>query len=158
MATDVNMHSTRVKEINEELSSTKTSHSDAVVATVAKLVAVNEQIQQRLAEAETKLQEQSKALETQVVEARTDALTRLPNRRAFDDEMARRFAEFHRHDTPFSVILLDIDHFKQFNDRYGHQGGDAVPSWHSRCLPADDAGDEHGRPIRRRGVCGYPAR
>ena len=126
VAGDVNTHSTRVKEINDELTSANAHDSKAVVATVAKLVAVNQQMQERLADAETKLQEQSKALETQVAEARTDALTRLPNRRAFDDEVARRFAEFQRRGTPFSVIMLDVDHFKRFNDRYGHQVGDEV--------------------------------
>ena len=126
VATDVGTHNTRVKEINDELASKEAPDSEAVVTTVAKLVAVNRQMQQRLAEAETKLQEQSKELETQAAEARTDILTRLPNRRAFEDEVARRFAEFQRHGTNFSAVLLDVDHFKRFNDQHGHQVGDEV--------------------------------
>ena len=126
VATDVGAHNTRVKEINEELASKEAPNSEAVVTTIAKLVAINCQMQERLTEAETKLQEQSKALESQVAEARTDALTRLPNRRALESEMARRFAEFQRHGTPFSAVLLDVDHFKRFNDQHGHQVGDEV--------------------------------
>src|SRR6185503_7619557 len=57
---------------------------------------------------------------------RTDALTGLANRRAFDDELNRRFAEWQRRKTMFSLLILDVDHFKKFNDTHGHQAGDAV--------------------------------
>ena len=126
VATDVGAHNTRVMAINDELASKEAPDSEAVVATIAKLVAINCQMQERLTEAETKLQEQSKALESQVAEARTDVLTRLPNRRALEDEMARRLAEFHRHGTSFSAVMLDVDLFKRFNDQHGHQVGDDV--------------------------------
>ena len=59
-------------------------------------------------------------------EAHTDALTGLPNRRAFESEMKRRLAERKRFDTPLSLMMLDIDHFKTFNDTYGHRAGDYV--------------------------------
>ena len=58
--------------------------------------------------------------------ARTDALTGVLNRRAFDDEIGRRVSEFQRYRTPVSLLLFDIDHFKKFNDTYGHQTGDDV--------------------------------
>ena len=88
VATDVGTHSIQVKKINDELTSNESAGSAAIVATVAKLVAVNEHMQRRLAEAEAKLQEQSRALAAPDREARTDALTRLPNRRALDDEIS----------------------------------------------------------------------
>ena len=56
--------------------------------------------------------------------ARTDALTGLPNRRAFEDEMAREMARATRVQSPLTVALLDLDGFKQLNDRAGHQAGD----------------------------------
>jgi len=56
----------------------------------------------------------------------TDALTGAANRRAFEYELSRRLAEWNRDQTPLCLVLLDIDHFKKFNDRYGHQAGDAV--------------------------------
>ncbi|NOY29663.1 MAG: diguanylate cyclase [Planctomycetes bacterium] len=56
----------------------------------------------------------------------TDALTGVANRRAFEYELNRRLTEWNRDQTPFCLVLLDIDHFKKFNDRYGHQAGDAV--------------------------------
>jgi len=56
----------------------------------------------------------------------TDALTGAANRRAFEYELNRRLAEWNRDQTPLCLVLLDIDHFKKFNDRYGHQAGDTV--------------------------------
>ncbi len=56
----------------------------------------------------------------------TDPLTEVANRRAYEFELERRIAEWNRNQTPVSLVLLDIDYFKKFNDRYGHQAGDAV--------------------------------
>jgi len=56
----------------------------------------------------------------------TDALTAVANRRAYEFELARHIADWNRNKTTVSLILLDIDYFKKFNDRYGHQAGDAV--------------------------------
>jgi two-component system cell cycle response regulator len=58
--------------------------------------------------------------------ARTDALTGLPNRRALEEELSRAAARAARAGTPLSVLVLDVDRFKQVNDRYGHAAGDAV--------------------------------
>jgi diguanylate cyclase (GGDEF)-like protein len=56
--------------------------------------------------------------------ALTDGLTGLNNRRAFDQELARRLEESRRTGRPLSLCLMDIDHFKSFNDTFGHQAGD----------------------------------
>lgn len=56
----------------------------------------------------------------------TDSLTGVANRRAYEFELARRVADWNRNGSNVSLILLDIDYFKKFNDRYGHQAGDAV--------------------------------
>jgi diguanylate cyclase (GGDEF)-like protein len=55
-----------------------------------------------------------------------DALTKLYNRRTFDNRIAEEIARFERHETPFSLFVIDIDRFKKFNDDYGHQKGDEV--------------------------------
>jgi len=56
--------------------------------------------------------------------ARTDSLTGVPNRRAWDEELPRELARAAWSGQPMCVALLDLDHFKQYNDRHGHQAGD----------------------------------
>lgn len=58
--------------------------------------------------------------------ALTDELTKLPNRRSFQDSVKRRLAMAKRNKSPFILGMMDIDHFKQINDTYGHDTGDRV--------------------------------
>jgi diguanylate cyclase (GGDEF)-like protein len=58
--------------------------------------------------------------------AETDALTALPNRRAFERAWRAEISRHERYAQPLSLVLLDIDHFKQINDRWGHDAGDDV--------------------------------
>jgi diguanylate cyclase (GGDEF)-like protein len=60
--------------------------------------------------------------------ATTDALTGLPNRRSVDATLDRMLAQAARTSSPMSIGLLDLDHFKQINDNYGHDRGDDVLS------------------------------
>ncbi len=67
-------------------------------------------------------------------EVRSDPLTGLQNRRGLDDALAAQFALMSRYGTPFSVAILDIDRFKQINDREGHLHGDRILRRLSRLL------------------------
>ena len=62
-------------------------------------------------------------------QANTDQLTNLANRRRFDEALEQEWQRSAREQTPLSLLLLDVDRFKLYNDRYGHQAGD-------RCLAA----------------------
>jgi diguanylate cyclase (GGDEF)-like protein len=57
--------------------------------------------------------------------AHQDGLTGLFNRRHFDSQLATEFARHRRHRLPLGLALIDVDHFKLYNDQYGHQQGDA---------------------------------
>jgi diguanylate cyclase (GGDEF)-like protein len=56
--------------------------------------------------------------------ATTDPLTGLANRRCFDQHLEEEWSRCRRYGRPLSIIMLDIDHFKAYNDRYGHPAGD----------------------------------
>jgi diguanylate cyclase (GGDEF)-like protein len=58
--------------------------------------------------------------------ARTDDLTGLPNRRAWNEELAREVARAGREDIPLCVGVIDLDRFKRYNDQHGHQAGDRL--------------------------------
>jgi diguanylate cyclase (GGDEF)-like protein len=79
-------------------------------------------------ELEDKVQQRTQALEEvnhqlEVLSV-TDALTRLANRRRFDAVWLDEWQRALRQATPLAVIMLDVDHFKAYNDHYGHQQGD----------------------------------
>jgi diguanylate cyclase (GGDEF)-like protein len=58
--------------------------------------------------------------------ASIDDLTKLPNRRQFLKSLEDEFARAQRYDRPLSVLMIDVDRFKQINDRHGHSAGDEV--------------------------------
>jgi diguanylate cyclase (GGDEF)-like protein len=56
----------------------------------------------------------------------TDGLTGIANRRTFDERLAIEVARANRYGTPLSLVMIDLDHFKELNDRFGHPVGDEV--------------------------------
>jgi len=100
--------------------------AEAFVDMMSQMIQANAHMRQRLTVAEDALAEQARRIAQTLNEARTDALTGLPNRRMFDEELTRRHAEFRRHGTQYGLLIFDIDHFKRFNDTHGHLAGDEV--------------------------------
>ncbi len=97
------------------------------------LAASTEKALRRTMDLEARLAESSKEIDElrdQVQEARTEAmtdpLTGIANRNAFDRQLYRACERARKDRTPLSLLLIDIDHFKRFNDKHGHQVGDAV--------------------------------
>jgi len=123
-------HASKVDAITAELQSIATGQSDvsseAVLNAIRQIADAGAALKQRLAMAEKQLESQSSELHNFETEARTDSLTGLANRRAFDDEMHRQHELWKRQNTPFTLMIFDIDKFKNFNDSHGHQAGDEV--------------------------------
>lgn len=99
---------------------------DFIEKETSKMVEYNEQLEQRLDQSSTMMGELKRDMERIRHQALTDGLTGLANRKAFDDQMGRISRESKREGSIFSLVMIDIDHFKSFNDKYGHQVGDQV--------------------------------
>lgn len=124
----------------DDLAQLKSSVSSQVahLSDVFRTFRENEQRRDQLVTAQvTAMQEKLAAMEAnsdrmkaQLQQARglalTDALTKLPNRMAFEERMAFEYSRWQRYGHPVSLVVLDIDHFKQVNDRCGHSAGDRV--------------------------------
>ncbi|HTX51273.1 MAG TPA: GGDEF domain-containing protein [Caulobacteraceae bacterium] len=86
----------------------------------------NQELEQRLAESTAEVGRLRDHLVQVRRDATTDALTNLANRKAFDEELERACGEADAGGGPVVLAVLDIDHFKSFNDTWGHQTGDQV--------------------------------
>lgn len=84
----------------------------------------SQKMQARLGELETESQSLRQQLSEAKFLASTDTLTGIPNRAAFERHMAAEFARWQRSPQPLTLLVWDIDHFKNINDSYGHQAGD----------------------------------
>lgn len=81
-----------------------------------------------------KVKKLEKELEDAKQASKEDFLTKLYNKRALDEFMNVKEAEFSRYGHNFSVVMFDLDHFKDVNDNYGHDAGDAVLSAFAKIL------------------------
>lgn len=103
----------------------------------------NKRLQSELEETRKAVAQQSQKLEEAKEEARVDALTGLPNRRAFDERIEQAHTAFTEEGTSYAVALLDVDHFKKFNDVHGHAVGDKVLEFVGEVLRRTQRGTDH---------------
>ncbi|MBL1178632.1 diguanylate cyclase domain-containing protein [Pantanalinema sp. GBBB05] len=85
------------------------------------LTGYNRMLEQQVAERTAALQQANQELSRL---ATLDGLTKIANRRRFDDYLTVEWQRHLREQSPLALILIDIDYFKRYNDHYGHQGGD----------------------------------
>ena len=138
MSSSVGAHRTQLDQASQLLS-TENARSDEdlaklVVDVIGDIVRANQSLQSKLETAESRLQEQASQIETHISRSLTDPLTGLPNRREFNQRLEERMAAWNRHREPFSLVLLDVDHFKRLNDEHGHLAGDQVLAAIGRAL------------------------
>ena len=107
------------------------------------ILLLNKKLAQRIGQVEAQkkiLREEKEKIENLTaelkIEMRTDALTKITNRRGFDEAIAREWSRASRLKMPLSLIFCDVDFFKLFNDRYGHLEGDRCLIEVANCLKA----------------------
>ncbi|MCS7238345.1 MAG: GGDEF domain-containing protein [Thermoguttaceae bacterium] len=93
---------------------------------VSRALQINQWLRERLELAEERLRVQAEDLRRYSQEARTDPLTGLLNRRSFQSAAAEALARLRQQAKPVALLLIDLDHFKQLNDRLGHPTGDLL--------------------------------
>jgi len=108
----------RGAEVERLYADLRRSHAELA----AKAEAMRE-VQAALRQANEQLEEANRHLEQQ---ATTDGMTGLPNHRAFQEALRAQISHALRYGQPLSLLMVDVDRFKQFNDRYGHPAGDGV--------------------------------
>ena len=84
------------------------------------------QLSSRVREMETEIGQLHTRVRTEQANALQDVLTSIPNRMAYERRSGEEFARWRRYKHALTLLVLDIDHFKHVNDRYGHQAGDKV--------------------------------
>ncbi|MEP7030750.1 MAG: GGDEF domain-containing protein [Pseudolabrys sp.] len=118
-------------DMTEKLDSSKDrdgvrSIVESLVQTTKEMEASNQQLEARLNASKQEIDELQVNLEAVRTESLTDPLTQLANRKFFDNTLAQAIADARDKNEPLSLLMTDIDHFKNFNDSFGHLTGDQV--------------------------------
>lgn len=128
ITSSVNLEQLRAS-LNNSIDGLMSLLNDFQTRTRNSLLAMNRR-QQELSQHLDALQEDNHRLIKQVTQereiARRDPLTQLPNRQGFDQRLEQEIARSDRYGQPLSVALIDVDHFKNVNDQFGHLAGDRV--------------------------------
>jgi len=98
----------------------------AILTETRTMADLNRQLERRLASSGREIRQLRDALDSLQREASTDALTQLANRKTFDAVITQAVREADYSGRPLCLLMIDVDHFKTFNDTYGHQLGDQI--------------------------------
>jgi len=122
---DLDMASTQIRDgsdANAEPSATLAS----LLRTAERAIERNRELENNLSQATSRIASLQEAVELIATDANTDFLTKLSNRRYFDSALGQLIDSARLCGDPLCLIVADIDHFKKFNDTWGHQIGDQV--------------------------------
>jgi len=130
-AGSANTYTESLVDMSERLGSSKDRDTlraivEGLVQSTKEMEASNRQLEARLSASKQEISELQENLETVRTESLTDPLTQLANRKFFDSTLEVAIADARAKNEPLSLMMTDIDHFKNFNDSYGHLTGDQV--------------------------------
>lgn len=109
---------------NLQLTGEMESVRRALLRQMASIVGSNKRLHNDLTYTRYRMEEQAQEIDEARREARTDNLTGVSSRKAFDEKLHLLVSDWQRHRQPFVLILADLDYFKRINDAHGHQAGD----------------------------------
>jgi diguanylate cyclase len=97
-----------------------------IIRQITDVIQANRKLEDDLVCTRYELRQQAYELDRTRVEARTDQLSGVGNRKAFEEHLPFMLTNYKRKGEAFALVLLDVDHFKWINDTHGHQAGDQV--------------------------------
>ncbi len=104
----------------------QTSDSSPVNKEIQRLIAINKELEEHTARTEEQLKSQQELIKDLQAKLKIDPLTKLFNRRSLEVDLKKELAKARRYNYPLSLIMADLDKFKEINDSHGHQIGDRV--------------------------------
>lgn len=114
-------------DLDQEISaSAMKALADKLLSETRRMQETNRSLEQKLEASRDDIASLQRDLDDVRRESMLDPLTKIANRKSFDEGMDRAIAEASATSDPLCLMLIDIDHFKNFNDTYGHQTGDQV--------------------------------
>ncbi|MGJ8529282.1 GGDEF domain-containing protein [Maritalea sp.] len=103
----------------------------------------NKNLEEKLKVSQQDISSLKRDLDTARRETMLDPLTKIANRKSFDQRLKQEMETFEKEGKPFTLLMMDIDHFKAFNDNYGHQTGDQVLRLVAMTLKSNIKGRDH---------------
>ena len=130
-AGSANHYTESLADMSEKLGASKDREGlraivESLVQTAKEMEVSNHKLEERLNASKQEINELQVNLEAVRAESLTDPLTQLANRKFFDTTLEQAIAEATAKNEPLSLMMTDIDHFKKFNDSFGHLTGDQV--------------------------------
>jgi diguanylate cyclase len=153
LSTDVDSHTSEFEAVQRSVGGLQVpvefqSVQSTLVKKVTEVIEANHRLEDDLVVARYRMQEQAQELDRTRMEARTDVLSGVDNRKAFEETLDFLWRHFKRQGTSFALILCDVDHFKWINDTHGHPAGDRVVNHLGKflksCLRAGDYVSRYG--------------
>lgn len=131
LSEEVDTRSSELEQVGESVGDLAATGSyETVKQTLLKQISTaiesNRRLENDLVCTRYRLEEQAQELDRTRVEARLDSLSGVGNRKAFDETLRFMISKFNRDGSTFSMLMIDVDHFKWINDTHGHKAGDIV--------------------------------
>ena len=131
LTSDVGQHNTDLATVGQDVCDVSVGEAFEEVQAqllghIAEAIQANRRLEDDLVVTRYHLEVQAQELDRTRVEARTDQLSGVANRKAFDESLQFVISKFKRTGEEFTLVLADVDHFKRINDTHGHQSGDRV--------------------------------